>query len=187
MIWLKKRKTLFYEAANLICWFRILAGTLLMLVTRRALGWALLYSLAFISDVWDGWCYRQVPEDQRPRHWFNRLPISMDPLADFILVGGGLLYVVDIKPLGILAVLLMATVLIIWRFVGETGSDRVFSVMMTSLTYFWFGMMVFMLVMVWRRSTVMPAWLSGIVATLAIFYACYFKVRVKSRTIRKRG
>lgn len=184
---MKNRKVLFCEAANLICWLRILASVLLMLVMRRALGWALLYSLAFISDVWDGWCYRRVPVDQRPKHWFNRLPISMDPLADFVLVGGGIIYVADTKLLGVLTLALTAILLVVWQVIGQTGSDQVFMIMMTALTYFWFGVMVFMLVMVWYCSTATPVWMIGAGVTLAVFYICYFKTRVKTRTIRRRG
>ncbi len=184
---MKIRKVLFRESANLICWFRIAVSVLLAIFGRATLGWALLYSLAFISDTWDGWFYRRVPKDERPRHWFNRLPISMDPLADFVFVAGGVMYVADIKWFGAIVVVVVGAALVVLQMVCQDASDQVFSRVMTVLTYGWFVEMIVILGAVWYFCVAMPIWPIGFGSTLVVFYACFFLVRDKSRTIRKRG
>lgn len=86
---MKKQPKLLYEAANILCWFRIIASIFLAMMPRGKLAFALLFSLAFLSDSLDGWCYRKFTKEKPYQHWFNRLPLTMDPLADFFLVAGG--------------------------------------------------------------------------------------------------
>lgn len=184
---MKIRKLLFREAANLICWFRILASVALALASRHVWGWAALYSLAFLSDVWDGWCHRRVPEAERPKHWFNCLPITMDPLADFVFVCGGIIHVAESKWLGVVVCLILTVVQIMWMAVAARACDEVFMVMMTVMTYAWFALMVLMMIMVWCYSAPTVICIGGVMVTLVTFYVSFFKNRDKSRTIRKRG
>lgn len=187
MIWLKLHKGLRKEVANLICWLRILTGVGLAITTWRSSVLAIMYSLAFISDVWDGWFYRQLKPNERPNHWFNRLPISMDPIADFIFVGGGIIHVVEDKRKALLLVFILMVIMIAWNIIGRIGSDYSYMVLMTVLTYLWFATMVLMMVLVWHHNVTALACIMGASATLMIFYACYLRLHVKARIIRRRG
>lgn len=184
---MKVRSFLHCEAANLICWFRIVVSVILAMMKGGGIFVAMVFSAAFISDAWDGWFYRRLRVEERPGHWFNRLPISMDPLADFIFVAGGYIHVAERKRHGILCFALIALILFAWQIVARRGSDKLYAVMMTMLTYYWFAVMMSAMVAVWRRNVAMPAWIVGVAATLVLFYASYFKTRVKERTIRRRG
>lgn len=173
------------EAANVICWSRILASLALCFLPPTGWGCAALCSLALLSDLWDGWCYRRY-RGEHPVHWFNRLPISMDPLADFAFVGGCFIHVAHNKIAGLVYLGLAALVLILWQVIARCAKDLVYTIMMTGLTYYWFGMMVAAMIIVWRRN-VQEYWLPGAMMTLVVFYGCYFKLEEKSRRIRKRG
>jgi len=110
----------------------------------------------------------------------------MDPLADFVFVGGSLMHVTDNKFVGLLCFGLAALILILWQVVARRASDKVYTVMMTGLTYYWFGMMILAVVAVWYYDAQLY-WQIGTAITLAIFYTSYFKLEEKSRRIRKRG
>lgn len=174
------------ELANILCWLRIIISVILAITPRTTLLLAALYSVAFISDTLDGWCYRKFTKAQPCKHWFNRLPISMDPIADFCLVGGAIIHVMDDKPMGLFFVVLLMLAMIGWNIIGSNAPDHTYAVLMTLLTYFWFAMMVAMLILMWAHST-SREWPLGVVVTLLIFYTIWAKTRVRSRTIRRRG
>ena len=143
-------------------------------------------SLALISDVLDGWCYRNFTKHQPYKHWFNRLPITLDPLADFCFVSGGVIHVMDNKIVGIIVSIAVAIGLVLWLQIGFHAPDRVYTFMMTGLTYVWFALMIIALVAVWY--TCVPiTWFAGVIVTMIIFYAIWFKTRIKDRSIRRRG
>ncbi len=156
------------------------------MVSRRHAGFAVLFALAFLSDSLDGWCYRKFTQGKPYQHWFNRLPITMDPLADFCLVIGGIVHVMDNKPMGLLVSLIVTVANLIWQWLARRGSDRTFAILMTALTYVWFALMVIVTAGAWYCDFG-QCWLVGFIVTIVIFYAIWFKTRVKSRTIRRRG
>lgn len=156
------------------------------LAIKTTLVLAVLYSVAFVSGVLDGWYYRRFTKAQPCKHWFNRLPMSMDPIADFCLVGGGIIHVMDDKPMGLFFVAILALAMIGWNIIGSNAPDHAYAILMTLLTYFWFAMMVIMLFLVWKHSA-SKGWLLGVVVTLLIFYTIWAKIHIQSRTIRRRG
>lgn len=156
------------------------------MITEKHVVWAVLFALAFLSDTVDGWCYRKFASHQPYRHWFNRLPVTMDPLADFCLVIGGIIHNMDNKPMGLLVALIVTVVNLIWQWLGKRSTDRVFTVSITTLTYVWFVLMVLAMAGVWRRNFE-PHWLIGFIVTIVTFYIIWFKTRIRSRTIRRRG
>ena len=182
---MKKQPKLLYEAANILCWFRI-AASVFLVMAKGNFPLSLLFSLAFLSDSVDGWCYRKFTKDRPYQHWFNRLPLTMDPLADFCYVAGGIIHIMDNKPRGLLVVLALAVGMSFWNWSAAKSSDRTYSLLMTILTYLWFAMMVFVLAAVWRRDCG-AYWLAGLGITLLAFYAIWIPTRVKDRVIRRRG
>lgn len=183
---MKGQSKLLYEAANILCWFRILVSVALAITNEASLGLAVVFALAFISDALDGWCYRKFTEGRPYQHWFNRLPLTMDPIADFFLVGGGVIHVMNDKPRGLMLFLGMAGLMSLWNWLGHHTKDRMYTILMTGLTYYWFVMMVISVVMVWWHDGG-RYWLAGIIVTVVTFYVIWFKTRVKDRTIRRRG
>ncbi len=107
-------------------------------------------------------------------------------LADFCLVIGGIIHVMDNKPMGLLVVTIVTIIDLIWQWLGKRSTDRVFTISMTTLTYVWFVLMVLTVAGVWRRNFE-PYWLVGFIVTVVIFYIVWFKTRIKSRAIRRRG
>lgn len=183
---MKKQSVILYEMANILCWFRIVASVLLAIMVGKNIGFAILFALAFISDVLDGWYYRKFASERPYKHWFNQLPITMDPIADFFLVGGGVIHVMDNKLMGLLCLIQMATVMLLWNWLGRHTKGLVYTVLMTGLTYYWFAMMITTVIAVWRRDGG-EYWMAGAVVTVVLFYGIWLKTRVKSRTIRRRG
>ena len=183
---MRRQSKLLYESANILCWFRIIVSVVLALISRASVTFAVLFALAFISDALDGWCYRKFAKERPYQHWFNRLQITMDPIADFFLVGGGIIHVMDDKPRGLVCFVGMAIVMLLWSVVGGRTTGKLYTVLMTGLTYYWFVMMVITVVLVWRHDGG-PYWPIGFIVTIVSFYAIWFKTRVKNRTIRRRG
>ncbi len=180
------QRKILYEAANLLCMFRIIIAVVMAIMPRHYWFVAVLCSLALISDVLDGWCYRKFTKARPYKHWFNRLPITLDPIADFCFVVGGIVYSKghNVTVYTILAILLIVVITIN---VGvQACSDLMWSIIMTSFTYLWFALMIAALVAVWYVS-VPITWFAGIIVTMMIFYMLWAKTRVKSRTIRRRG
>ena len=182
----KKQSKLLYESANIICWFRITTSVIVAFLPKGYMLCAILFALAFISDALDGWCYRKFAAAQPYMHWFNRLPMTLDPLADFFLVGGGVIHNMDNKPVGLLIVLGIAIVMALWNWLGSRASDRMFIILMTTLTYFWFVMMVMAVAGVWYYN-LGANWPIGFTITMTIFYTVWLRTRVAGRTIRRRG
>ncbi len=183
---MKRQSRLLYEAANILCWFRIGVSVMLAMTSQKQVGFAVLFSLAFVSDVLDGWCYRKFTKPTPYMHWFNKLPITMDPIADFCFVGGGMVHIMSNKLRGLVLFLGVAAVMSLWNWLGSRAKDRLYTVLMTGLTYYWFVMMIITVVAVWqydggRLCIIGPA------VTLVLFYAIWLKTRVKDRTIRRRG
>ncbi len=183
---MKRQSGILYELANILCWFRILVSVLLAVTTGADVIFAVLFALAFISDALDGWCYRKFTKERPYTHWFNRLQITMDPIADFFLVGGGIIHVMDDKPRGLVCFIGAAVVMSIWNWAGAHAKGRLYTILMTGLTYYWFLMMVVAVIAVWRRDGG-AYWASGLIVTIVTFYVIWLKIRVKSRTIRRRG
>lgn len=180
-----KRKIL-YEAANFLCMFRIIIAITMAIMPRHYWFVAVLCSLALISDVLDGYCYRKFTKQHPYGHWFNRLPITLDPIADFCFVVGGIVYSKghNVSVYAILAILLVAVITL--NVGAQACSDLIWSIIMTSFTYLWFALMIATLIAVWYVS-VPITWFAGVIVTMIFFYALWAKTRVKSRTIRKKG
>ncbi len=179
-------KRLVYELANILCWYRIIISVLLAATSKTSIVLAILFALAFVSDVLDGWCYRHFTKDQPYQHWFNRFPITMDPIADFFLVGGGIIHVMDDKLWGAYLFIGMAAVMLLWNWLGSNTKDRMYTILMTGLTYYWFVMMVIAVIVVWRNDGG-PYWWVGLVVTIVTFYLVWSKTSDKTRIIRRRG
>lgn len=186
VIVIKRQSKVLYESANILCWFRIAVSLGLALTVKQHMACAILFSMAFISDALDGWCYRKFTQNQPYQHWFNHLPITMDPLADFCLVIGGIIHNMDNKPMGLLVALIVTVIDLAWQWLGKRSTDRVFAISMTTLTYVWYALMVLTVAGVWRCNFE-PHWFVGFVVTMVIFYTIWLNTRVKSRTIRRRG
>ncbi len=186
MIAIKKQSKLLYESANILCWYRIIISIGIAATTAKHSIIAVLFSLALISDALDGWCYRKFANGQPYTHWFNRLPMTMDPLADYCLVMGGIIHVVENKVTGIVIAVIVTVVNLLWQRWGKSGSDRRFAFAITAITYIWFFLMVLSVAGVWWRNYE-SHWLISFVVTMVIFYAIWFNTRVKERTIRRRG
>lgn len=183
---MKKQPKLLYEAANILCWFRIIASIFLAMMPRGKLAFALLFSLAFLSDSLDGWCYRKFTKEKPYQHWFNRLPLTMDPLADFFLVAGGIIHCMRNKLVSLLLVLGLAILLLSYHSLSAHVSDKVYTIMMTGLTYVWFTMMVLALAGAWYYNC-RVYWPIGLAIVMAVFYVIWGCTRVKERSIRRRG
>lgn len=179
-------KRLTYELANILCWYRIVISVILAVMPKMSIILAILFALAFISDALDGWCYRQFTKDRPYQHWFNRFPITMDPIADFFLVGGGIIHVMDDKLWGAYLVAGMAALMLLWNWLGHNAKNLAYTILMTVLTYYWFAMMVVAVVVVWCHDGG-PYWLVGLIVTVVVFYLVWFKTRDKTRSIRRRG
>lgn len=186
VIVIKRQSKLLYESANILCWFRIIASLVLAIITTRRAALAILFALAFLSDAIDGWCYRKFASDKPYQHWFNRLPMSMDPIADSFFGICGVIHVMDDKLLGLKFAIILVSVNFILKWLGENGSDLLSAVALTTLTYYWFVLMVIVTGGVWLRNCAEHGFI-GFAITMIIFYAVWLKTRVKSRTIRKRG
>ena len=180
-------KTIKYEMANILVWTRLLIGVLLALAESEQPLWAVLVSVAFLTDVLDGWCYRRFAQDRPYQPWFNRLPLTPDPLADFIFVAGGIVHISSRKWLGFALVLVFASIAIGLNYFAqrESATPRQYTIMMTSLTYGWFMAMVAAVALVWRRNTG-PNWKIGTFFTLVIFYVLYFWLHDRKRTVRRK-
>lgn len=183
---MERQSGVLYELANILCWFRILVSVLLAVTTGADVMLAVLFALAFISDALDGWCYRKFVKEQPYTHWFNKLPLTMDPIADFFLVGGGIIHVMDDKRWGLACFIGAAAAMPLWNWAAMRAQGRLYTILMTTLTYYWFLMMVMAVIAVWRRDGG-AYWGCGFALTMVTFYTIWLKTRVKSRTIRRRG
>lgn len=181
---IKREHWFLYELANILCWFRITASVILAVSRQPSISLAILCSLAFITDVIGGWAYRHFVKTPY-KHWSNQLPISLDPLADFAFVMGGVLHFTTTLGEGLFCCLVLAIFVILCNILARHGSDRIYTVFATTLTYAWFIFMLGALIGVWLRSTTGYWWL-GVGATLVIFYSLWLNTRVKSRSIRRR-
>lgn len=182
---IKRESRFLYELANILCWFRIGIGVLLACSPRPHFGLAILCSLAFLTDVMDGWCYRKFVKVPY-RHWFNRLPISMDPIADFVFVMGGVLHCSETLKVGLLHCVGLAVIALGCNLFMALGSDRTYTIVATFLTHFWFLAMEIVLARTWFCNSGEYWWVCVII-TLSFFSSAFALTRQEeSRLIRRR-
>ncbi len=158
-----------YEAANLLCWTRISIGILLAFCLPHNTLSAVLCSLALLTDGWDGWCYRRYTAAQPYPHWYNRLPISLDPIADFVFVAGVIVRVASSRVAGLLSVSCLAIILILWHIIARRSTDYTYKWMMAGLTYFWFGAMLLTMALTWAIDC-RDWWFLGVLGTMILLY-----------------
>lgn len=173
------------EIPNIICFFRIAVSLLLAVLMPNNWFDGVIFSLALISDIFDGYFYRKLEE--KPYHWFNRLPISMDPIADFIFGTAGLIIgyrsgLISMTPI-VITLLLSITLNFILH---KVKNDFVWSLIANLLTYGWFAIMILADYVVWNVS-IERGNLIAFGITIIIYHFLYVSFRDKNRTIRKRG
>lgn len=180
------------EVPNILCFFRI--GISLFLAFLMPDTWfdGAIFSIALISDIFDGHIYRKLQE--KPSHWFNKLPISMDPIADFVFGLSGLIIGYRSGLIGLLPIILVILVnmglVVGLQIVKDDAAwslyDAAWSLLANISTYSWFAVMLLADFLVWHVAIKRGSWITfGI--TIVVFYALFFSFRDESRTIRKRG
>ncbi len=173
------------EIPNILCFFRI--GISLFLIVLMPSNWldGTIFSLALISDIFDGYIYRNIEE--KPNHWFNRLPISMDPIADFVFGTAGLIIACRSGIISIAPIVAIIVLNLILNFILHlVKTDFLWSLIANLLTYGWFAIMLLADFLVWYVAIGRISWIAfGI--TIVVFYVLFFSFRDKNRTVRKRG
>lgn len=174
------------ELANVLCWGRILITLFLCVIGGKAVWVPAIYSVAFISDAVDGYCWRHFTNGNPKAkvHWFNRLPLTMDPLADFIYGVGGLVYLYKVSHFWgySAAAILIAGACIVLNLVAlvlERGLAR--TIVVNVLTYGYYAVMVSTNFLVWRTN----GNLVGFLVTMLIFYVILFSIGDRSRIVRR--
>lgn len=172
------------ELPDILCFYRIFISLAILATMPKGWAFGILYSIALISDLLDGYIYRKV--NSHPRHWFNRLPISMDPIADFIYGISGLIIGIRLGSVNIGFVIATVIICIGGNVILQKVSGITWQIIANLLTYGFFAIMIFADAIVWQMS-VGSLWHRGFIPTMTVFYIIYFIVRDKSRTIRKEG
>ena len=169
------------ELPNILCWYRISYSLIIAIFIPKGTGVAILFSLAFITDLLDGYLYRKL--DEKPDHWFNRLPISPDPIADFIFGLAGLIYASRRGGFKPVIVLVIAAYCILINIAFNLSSEGVLRrVIANLLTYGFYLVMIISNYLVWKFAS--PKSLAGFIASEIVFYCVYFLVRDKRRIVR---
>ncbi|MBQ8984813.1 hypothetical protein IJ098_03100 [Candidatus Saccharibacteria bacterium] len=174
------------EIPNILCFFRVAVSLFLMFLMPNNWFDGVVFSLALISDLFDGYFYRKLEEEERPDHWFNGLPISMDPIADFIFGISGL--IIGCRGELVSFWLVVAIVLInLGLSIGlqVVKNDQIWSILANLSTYGWFAVMLLSDYLVWHVAIGHGYWVAFAI-TVVVFYALLFSFRDESRTIRKR-
>lgn len=76
---------------DFLCIYRILASITALFLGAHPLT-PTIFTSALLSDLFDGWIFRRYVKDHPAWHPWNPLPITLDPLSDFVLLICGVLY-----------------------------------------------------------------------------------------------
>lgn len=174
------------ESANLICGFRFFGSFWLIFFSPSILFSAVFYTILFISDALDGYLYRKYVKNDPPKHWFNKLPITMDPIADITLAIAGFIhignYLGDFKTLLVINVVavfigLICNVILLVSKETETS----WKITKTFITYAWFLYMLVAMVWLWALA-IKPADAKGFIIATIIFQIYYFLLIVNKKS-----
>lgn len=128
------------------------------------------FDVLLISDLFDGYFYRKYSRGKL-KHWFNRLPITMDPIADFVLgISNWTAIGLSNQQLRIFSV-----VMIIFLALFGLISNKIRGKILKVVTYGWF--IIAMLMPIWVMWIKIDHGIVGIFLTTISFYYFYFTTR----------
>lgn len=177
---------------DFICLYRTIASIAALLLGQHPLA-PFLFTTALLSDIFDGYIFRRfVCHHPAWRPW-NPLPITFDPLADFVLLICGVLYtsryLLHFTALAtFFLVLIVASIGLILNslpFTIRPRSALVYTICMTTLTHLACGLMIMAPCIAWYicYPETWPIW--TIMTTLMPFYVVFFILGDTSRLIRR--
>lgn len=180
------------ELANLICFTRIFGSLFLAIFAPKTLFSPMFYLFLLISDVFDGYFYRKYTKgtEKDKIHWYNKLPITLDPIADFCLGICGFIawgrITGKIFP-AILTIAIGAFVSIFGNVVLQFVSGLLWTICAMILTYGWFILMMAAQILLWIAVSEAPYTFFGIAGSICLFYLILVVFGNKDRLIRRKG
>lgn len=106
------------ESANLVCGFRFFGSFWLIfwlvLFNPPLLLTAVFYTILFMSDALDRYLYRKYVKNNPPKHWFNKMSIDINPIANITLSVAGFIYVIVCGFHNFPLIILLATLVEVW-------------------------------------------------------------------------
>lgn len=187
---MSKSSKILLHLPDAICFYRALASlTALTLGEHWLTPW--LFSTALISDLWDGWVYRKyVAPNPNWKPW-NPLPLTLDPLADVILIFCGVLFgakrYLNLTASGIIGILLLTIAVSIGfvitnQIARKTGSSILKVLSPTLQMHVSCFLMIYTTAISWK--VVHYHWHGGII-TIIFFYTIFLIIGDKTRLIRR--
>ncbi len=174
---------------DLICLYRALSSILALFLGKHSAA-PILFTSALISDLFDGWIFRNHVQPHPDWHPWNRSLVSTDQFGDLTLVVCGIIYTsryVFRLPL----FTIVTTVIIIGLFgffliiIPEITPDpipAIYTLCITTLTHLACLLMITPTIAAWYVTS--PYWLIGSIGSIGIFYMIFARIGDASRLVR---
>ena len=126
--------------------------------------------------------YHKIKNQKSPT---NKLPISIDPIADFVYGTSGLIIAVraGIINVGVAAAVVVVDVVLSMVLLIVKGTA--WTILANILTYGWFAIMLITNLIVWYVA-IGHGFLVMFGITVVVFYALFFVIKDEARIVRKR-